>query len=131
MLGRYGTIEAIPASAAAWDIAALSTSRVVSLAATLRADRDLALLFKKLATCVVDRAILPAGAGALDSLEWQGPGPVLWRCASASMPRRSASGPDGCRRDGLRSPNPGTTEARGSAGAGRLLPSAARGTASG
>ena len=74
VLGRYGTIEAIPASAAAWDIAALSTARAVSLAATLRAGQDLALLFKKLATCVVDRAILPAGAGALDSLEWQGPG---------------------------------------------------------
>ena len=74
VLARYGSIEAIPASAAAWDIAALSTSRVVSLAATLRAGQDLALLFKKLATCVVDRAILPAGAGALDSLEWQGPG---------------------------------------------------------
>ncbi len=61
VLGRYGSIEAIPTSATAWDIAALSTARSVSLAATLRADRDLALLFKKLATCVVDPAILPAG----------------------------------------------------------------------
>jgi 5'-3' exonuclease len=75
VLGRYASIEAIPTSAAAWDIAALSTARTVSLAATLRADHDLALLFKKLATCVVDPAILPAGAQALDSLQWRGPEP--------------------------------------------------------
>jgi 5'-3' exonuclease len=75
VLGRYGSIEAIPASATGWDIAALSTARTVALAATLRAHHELALLFKKLATCVVDRALLPAGEAALDSLRWQGPGP--------------------------------------------------------
>jgi 5'-3' exonuclease len=73
VLRRYGTIDAIPASASAWDVATLSTSRTVSLAATLRADHELALLFKKLATCVVDRSLLPAGGAALDSLKWQGP----------------------------------------------------------
>jgi 5'-3' exonuclease len=74
VLRRYNSIEAIPASASAWDVAALSTTRVLSLAATLRADYDLALLFKKLATCVVDRSLLPSGEEALDSLEWTGPG---------------------------------------------------------
>jgi 5'-3' exonuclease len=73
VLARYGSIEAIPASATAWDIATLSTTRTVSLAATLRSGHDLALLFKKLATCVVERGILPAGRQALDSLEWHGP----------------------------------------------------------
>lgn len=73
VLGRYGTIEAIPTSAAAWEVASLSTSRIVSLAATLRAERDLALLFKKLATCVVDRSLLPEGGQALDSLRWERP----------------------------------------------------------
>jgi 5'-3' exonuclease len=72
VLARYGTIEAIPASATAWDVS-LPTARAISLAATLRSDRDLALLFKKLATCVVDSALMPSGAEALDDLEWRGP----------------------------------------------------------
>jgi 5'-3' exonuclease len=74
VLRRYGFVEAIPASASAWDVAALSSARMVSLAATLRADHDLALLFKKLATCVVDRSLLPSGGQALDSVVWRGPG---------------------------------------------------------
>jgi 5'-3' exonuclease len=73
VLRHYGFIEAIPESASAWDVAALSTARAVSLAGTLRADHDLALLFKKLATCVVDRSLLPSGEEALDSLAWMGP----------------------------------------------------------
>ena len=107
VLGRYGSIEAIPTSAAAWDIAALSTARTVSLAATLRADHDLALLFKKLATCVVDRDILAAGTEALDSLEWHGPeagfgaicerldAPALLERAGRLATRRSQSPPTG------------------------------------
>jgi 5'-3' exonuclease len=103
VLGRYGSIEAIPHSASAWDIASLSTSRRVSLAATLRADHALVLLFKKLATCVVDRSILPAGEAALDSLRWQGPeagfgaicerldAPALMERASRLATRRSQS----------------------------------------
>ncbi len=107
VLGRYGSIEAIPTSAAAWDIAALSTARTVSLTATLRADHDLALLFKKLATCVVDRDILAAGTEALDSLEWHGPeagfgaicerldAPALLERAGRLATRRSQSPPTG------------------------------------
>jgi 5'-3' exonuclease len=107
VLGRYGSIEAIPTSAAAWDIAALSTARTMSLAATLRADHDLALLFKKLATCVVDRDILAAGTEALDSLQWHGPedgfgaicerldAPALLERAGRLATRRSQSPPTG------------------------------------
>ena len=73
VLRRYGTIEAIPVSASAWEVAALSSTRVMSLASTFRADHDLALLFKRLATCVVDRSLLPGGEAALDSLWWRGP----------------------------------------------------------
>jgi 5'-3' exonuclease len=105
VLARYGSIEAIPASATAWDIAGLSTTRIVSLAATLRADHDLALLFKKLATCVVDRALLPAGEAALDSLRWRGPGagfvamcerldaPALMQRAGKLAERRAQASP--------------------------------------
>jgi len=73
VLARYGFIEAIPASARAWDVV-LPSARKDTLATTLAADHDLVMLFKKLATCVVDRDLLPAGDQALDELAWSGPG---------------------------------------------------------
>lgn len=72
VLGRYGTLEAIPPRASAWQVP-LTATRAASLAASLAQNLDAAGLFKKLATCVVDRDILPGGADALDSLEWRGP----------------------------------------------------------
>jgi 5'-3' exonuclease len=72
VLGQYGTIEAIPAQVSAWKVD-LSKARAATLADTLDANRDLAMLFKKLATCVVRADLLPAGPGALDSLLWTGP----------------------------------------------------------
>ena len=62
VLARYGSIEAIPASATAWNIDLLSRRAPVSLAATLRkGPRPGDCLFKKLATCVVNRGIFPGG----------------------------------------------------------------------
>jgi 5'-3' exonuclease len=72
VLGRYGSIEAVPPASSAWEVA-LPTARIATLAATLKNDRDLATLFKHLATCVVQRDILPSGGAALDSLAWRGP----------------------------------------------------------
>jgi 5'-3' exonuclease len=72
VLGRYSFIEAIPPELRNWDVD-LPATRAASLAATLEDDRDRAMLFKKLATCVVRRDILPTGAAALDSLTWKGP----------------------------------------------------------
>jgi len=72
VLGRYGSIEAVPPVASAWQVD-LPAARVASLAATLEKDYERAMLFKKLATCVVKREILPSGAPALDSLAWRGP----------------------------------------------------------
>ena len=74
VLGRYGSIEAIPTKASTWDVD-LSRTRALTLAATLEVDHDRALLFKKLATCVIDRDLLPSGAAALDGLAWHGPAP--------------------------------------------------------
>ncbi len=71
---RYASIEAIPPRASAWKVA-LPAGRVASLAAALGPEPRAGELFKKLATCVVDRDLLPAGPGAVDSLEWQGPEP--------------------------------------------------------
>jgi 5'-3' exonuclease len=72
VLGRYGSIEAVPSVASAWKVD-LPAARVVSLAATLVKDYELAMLFKKLATCVVRRDLLASGGAALDSLAWRGP----------------------------------------------------------
>jgi hypothetical protein len=47
--------------------------RAATLAATLADNYDRAMLFKRLATCVVERDILAPGDAALDSLEWRGP----------------------------------------------------------
>ena len=86
VLGRYGTLEAIPAEGRAWEVP-LPATRALSLAAALAQNLDAARLFKKLATCVVDRDLLPAGAGALDSLAWRGPAPGFAEmCRRLEMP---------------------------------------------
>ncbi len=72
VLGRYGSIEAVPRGASAWKVD-LSATRAATLATTLEKDYELAMLFKKLATCVVKPDILPPGGEALDSLAWHGP----------------------------------------------------------
>jgi 5'-3' exonuclease len=104
VLGRYGSIEAIPRVASAWEVG-LSAARVASLAATLESGYEQAMLFKKLATCVVKRDILPPGGAALDSLAWRGPdegfgpmcdrleAPNLVQRAKDLLARRAQSGP--------------------------------------
>jgi 5'-3' exonuclease len=72
VLAVYGSLEAIPLEGPAWPVA-LPSGRVASLRAALVAGREQALLFKRLATCVVERDILPDGAAALDRLRWIGP----------------------------------------------------------
>ena len=66
VLGRYGHLEAIPVSAAEWDVSVRGAAR---LAATLDAERERALLFRTLATL---RADAPIGAD-VDALRWAGP----------------------------------------------------------
>ena len=51
VLGRYGRLEAIPAEPRAWDVNVAGAGR---LAQTLQRDRDLALLFRTLATLRTD-----------------------------------------------------------------------------
>lgn len=65
VLARYGTIEAIPDDARAWDVVVRGAAR---LAATLAERRDDALLYKKLATLCEDVPLREE----LEDLEWQG-----------------------------------------------------------
>jgi 5'-3' exonuclease len=66
LLARYAHLEAIPADAAQWDVAVRGAAR---LAATLAAQRDDALLFRRLATLVEDVPDL----GGVDDWRWTGP----------------------------------------------------------
>lgn len=66
VLSRYGTIEAIPDDASDWDIPLRGADK---MAATLRDNRDLAMLFKDLATLRDDEPLFDS----LDALRWQGP----------------------------------------------------------
>ena len=76
VLRRWGTIEAIPARAAAWDC---EVRGALALAATLAAQRDAAALFKVLATLVAD-----ADLGTdVDDLRWRGPTADLRPIATA------------------------------------------------
>jgi PAS domain S-box-containing protein len=70
VLAHYGTIEAIPDAPGQWAVAVRNRP---ALAATLRAQRRLAMLFKDLATLRVERSLLPD----VDALRWAGPTPLF------------------------------------------------------
>jgi 5'-3' exonuclease len=70
VLARYGHIDAVPEQPWRWDV---DVRGATSLSATLAAQRELALLFRVLATLRVDRSLL----GSVDQLRWRGPTPEL------------------------------------------------------
>ncbi len=66
MLSHYGYIENIPVSANDW---AVKVRGAAGLAATLDAERDLALLFRRIATVRTDAPV----SDGIDELAWRGP----------------------------------------------------------
>ena len=70
VLARYGHLEDIPDQATEWDIDVRGAAK---LAARLRADRDLALLFRRIATVALDAPTI----SSVDELEWTGPTEAL------------------------------------------------------
>jgi 5'-3' exonuclease len=75
VLARYGHIEDIPDAAGQWDVGVRAAT---NLAAALRENRDLAMLFKDLATL---RTEPPVIAG-VDELRWTGPTPEFGRISA-------------------------------------------------
>jgi len=70
VLAHYGTVGEIPDDVGQWDPGVRSSVRgAAKLAERLAAERDLAELFKDLATLRVDRSLLDG----VDALRWQGP----------------------------------------------------------
>ncbi len=67
VLAHYRHLEAIPAAAGQWEVSVRNSPR---LAATLAAERDLALLFRTLAVLRTDCAV-----GGVDDWRWAGPTP--------------------------------------------------------
>ena len=65
VLARYGHIEEIPAWESDWDVSVRGAAR---LAATLREERDRAILFRRLATLVRDARV----SATVNELEWTG-----------------------------------------------------------
>jgi 5'-3' exonuclease len=70
VLGRYVHLEAIPEDPRAWDLELRGSQ---GLAATLVERRRDALLFRRLATLVVERSLLPGA----EALRWRGPTPAF------------------------------------------------------
>jgi len=68
VLARYGHLEKIPADAQDWEVQVRGATR---LAATLSDNLEQALLFRRLATLVVDGPV----DGTVDDLEWRSPLP--------------------------------------------------------
>lgn len=66
VLARYGHIEQIPAAVGQWDVAGLRSA--AKLSATLQAQMDEALLFRRIATVATDVAV-----GRVDDWQWHGP----------------------------------------------------------
>jgi 5'-3' exonuclease len=70
VLAHYGTIDAIPDAVSDWEPELRKQVRnAAGLATRLAAERELALLFRQLATLRVERALL----GSVDDLTWAGP----------------------------------------------------------
>jgi len=69
VLARYEHLERIPGEASDWDV---DVRGAVKLAATLVAQRDLAILFRELATLRTD-----APVGSVDDWRWSGATPAL------------------------------------------------------
>ena len=81
VLSRYGRLEDVPERAAHWDVAVRGAA---ALATSLREHRDLAFLFRELATLVSNVPLVSEG---LDDLRWKG----AHRAEFAAMAERLAA----------------------------------------
>ena len=70
VLAKFGHVDAIPDDHRAWGV---NIPRAASLAATLARDRELARLFRNLATLRTDVPVFDS----VDDLEWNGPTPAV------------------------------------------------------
>jgi len=80
VLARYGHLESIPDDATTWDVSVRGAHK---LGATLAANRDLAVLFRTIATVRLDAPTITG----VDELRWRGPAPTFSAfCESIDAP---------------------------------------------
>jgi 5'-3' exonuclease len=80
VLARYGHIEEIPESAEEWDVNVRGAARAAS---ALKENRELAFLFRQLATLDVGAPV----SASVDELEWTGPDETFLEvCAALDAP---------------------------------------------
>ncbi len=87
VIARYGHLEAIPAHAAAWDVPGLRGAPL--LAATLREQFKVALLYRDLATLRLARDGVPIPQADAEELRWPGADRERWSafCAEWGLPK--------------------------------------------
>jgi 5'-3' exonuclease len=87
VLSRYGSLEAIPAKASAWDVKSLRGAPV--LAATLRERWDEVLLYRSLARLRTAADGVEIPQRDVDELEWQGTPRAAWEamCMEWGLPQ--------------------------------------------
>jgi 5'-3' exonuclease len=88
VLARYGHLEDIPAHAGQWDVPGLRSA--ATLAKTLVDEREMAVLFRRIATTELDVPV-----GTVDEWEWNGPtdafAEVCDRIGALNLVKRAAS----------------------------------------
>ena len=83
VLARYGSLEAIPAKASAWDVKSLRGGPV--LAATLRERWDDVLLYRSLARLRTADDGVQIPQQTVDELRWRGTAQAPWQAFCASL----------------------------------------------
>lgn len=78
ILARYGSLEAIPRHASAWEVPRLGGSRAVALASTLAAHWNEALLYRDLARLRTIADGVPIRQMHVDQLRWDGAPREQW-----------------------------------------------------
>ena len=90
VLSRWGRLEDIPASVAAWQVTVRGAAK---LSATLRDQFELAVLFRRIATVVPDAPVSPS----VDAMRWTGPvdpaafAALCTRIGAPALPTRVAT----------------------------------------
>jgi 5'-3' exonuclease len=83
VLARYGSLEAIPAKASAWDVPSLRGG--VALAATLRDGWDEVMLYRSLARLRTDADGVEIPQRTVDELRWRGTPKPAWQAFCGSL----------------------------------------------
>ena len=78
ILARYGSLEAIPRHASAWEVPGLGGSRAVALASTLAAQWTEAMLYRDLARLRTVADGVPIRQVNVDELGWDGAPRTEW-----------------------------------------------------